>query len=202
MSVDDLAEVRRRISAAVEDSLAAREVDLITRAAKAVGIRKARTDVLACPDRIAEVQHQLRATQEAERAAKERHASEVVAAEWELDGRFGTQSNKTWLLEGCANPGAHFADTDHLGGCAAMARQMTAEQRERWKAAEAARQPAVAKAADELRRAEHAVAAARDALATEERRFSAAKADLQGAIAEMAALGNSITTNDDRGGNR
>lgn len=191
-TLDDLSQLADRISAEVADAIRLPRLEAVRQALNETGIRRARVAVLAAPQRIAEAAADLRNAQEAERDAKRRLDDEILAAEWELDGRFVRESNRTYLVD---------PKTDER-------RQMTADEVRTWKAAEAAKQPAVEAAATAVRTAEHATAAARDALATAERHFSAARADLTAAVAELTALGIGIAaepanhlTNHHTGGN-
>lgn len=190
--LDDLAALPGRIAQEVAEATAMPRLAAIRDALNASGIRAERRAVNEAPERIDEAQEALRAARVAEADARSALDAEVLAADWDLDGRFVHESNKWFLIEDQRER-----------------RQMTADERAKWKAAEAAKQPAVVEAAARLRTAEHATAAARDALATAERRFSAAKAALSAAVAELQALGIGIaaepapiaTTNHDNGGN-
>lgn len=193
-TLDDLTQLADRITAEVADAIRLPRLEAVRAALNETGIRRARAAVTAAPTVIASAAADLRNAQEAERDAKDRLAAEVLAAEWELDGRFVRESNRTYLI-----------DPEHPD----ERRQMTADEVRTWKAAEAAKQPAVEAATAAVRTAEHATAATRDALATAERHFSAAKADLTAAVAELSALGigiaaepvNHLTTNNHTGGN-
>jgi hypothetical protein len=190
--LDDLAALPGRIAQEVAEATAMPRLQAIRDALNASGIRTERRAVTEAPERIDEAQEALRAARVAEADARTALDAEMLAAEWELEANFVTEANRTYLV---------IEDAER--------RQMTADERARWKAAEAAKQPAVVEAATRLRSAEHATAAARDALATAERRFSAAKAALGAAVAELQALGIGIaaepaptaTTNTDNGGN-
>lgn len=181
----DLAELAERVSTEVKEAMRMPALDACRAALQEVGIRRARAAVTSAPDLIAAARDALRAAQETEREAKKRLADAVLNAEWELDGRFVVEGNKTYLVDGDER------------------RAMTADDRAKWKAAEARKDPAVAAAETAVSAAEHDVAAARDAVDNAERRFSAAKADLQAAIAELNALGIGLasTNNHDTGGN-
>ncbi|MCA1841754.1 MAG: hypothetical protein LC792_00930 [Actinobacteria bacterium] len=135
------------------------------------GVIRARNTLRDAPVQLAHAQEVYRQAQESERQAKEAHQAAVVEAEWDLDGRFVTEANRTFLTDADGNR-----------------KSMTADKRAKWKATEAARQPEVRAAADALRRAEHSTAAARDALAVAEKSFSAARADLDAAIATLNCL--------------
>lgn len=192
-----LEEVGRRVADEIAAAVRSPRLEAVRHALNETGIRRCRVAVTEAPGRIAEAQAALRVAAESERQAKEELAAETLAAEWDLDARFVTEANKTYLVEApCQDPPAHqSAGAEH--GCAERRRQMTADERAKWKAAEAARAPAVVKAASALRLAEHATATARDALHVAERRFSAAKADLAGAVAELQALGIGIANTEE-----
>jgi hypothetical protein len=175
-TLEDLTAVGERITAEIAEAVRMPRLEAIRQALNETGIRRARAAVTAAPIRIAEAAEALRNAQEAEREAKQRVADEVLNAEWAAEGALIQEGSKWFLVDGETR------------------RPMLAEDRARWKAAEAAKQPAVMAATEKARTASHAVAVARDALATEERRFSAAKADLSGAIAELHALGIGISS--------
>lgn len=193
-TLDDLSTLGQRIAAEVTDAVRMPRLDAVRAALQEVGIRRARAAVPGALERIAAAQGDLRGALDAEREAKDRLAAEVLAVEWELDGRFVVEANKHWLI----------------GDDGVKDRTMTADERAKWKAAEAARQPTVVAATAALRNAEHGTAAARDALSLAERHFSAAKADLTASIAELQAFGIGIaaepattqTTNNTGGNHR
>lgn len=176
-TLDELSDLADRIAAEVQDAIRLPRLEAVRQALNETGIRRARAAVTAAPARIADAATDLRNAQESERDARRRLDDEILAAEWELDGRIVRESNRTYLVDE-ANPDER--------------RQMTADEVRTWKAAEAAKQPAVQAATAALRSAEHATAAARDALATAERHFSAVRADLTAAVAELSALGIGI----------
>jgi hypothetical protein len=159
------------------------------------GIRNARRALAEAPDRLAEAQNLFREAQAVEAAAKQSYGQALIEAEWSLDGQLHKDGNKTyrWVICECT-VGTPENTGEPIPGCAICAgdgkfrRFMLADDVKSWKAAEAAKVPAVVTAALDLREAEEASATARDAVGVADRRFSAAKYDLQAAVAELNAL--------------
>lgn len=147
--------------------------------------------------KLAECQRELLACQEGERAAKEALEAALVAAEWELDGRFVAEGNKTYLLcEFCKGdpigPDGQWCPKCPRGSAGRKA--MTADERAKWKATEARKLPEVSAMAAALRRAEHETAVARNALTLAETTLKVRRADLDAAIAHLGALVTALPT--------
>lgn len=187
-----------RIVAEIRSALVTPDLAAVHEVIREAGIRRARTALAEAPDRLAEAQAAYREAQAIEGAARESHQQALMEAEWSLDGLLHKDGNKTYRWVPCdcidadgsgarANTGA-LADCPVCAGAAKFRRFMLADDVKSWKAAEAARVPAVVLVAAELRRAEENTAAARDALGVADRRFSAAKHEVQAAIAELNAL--------------
>ena len=135
------------------------------------GVVKARHALADALDALAAAQKTKREADNDERLHQENVAKAVAAAEWELDGRFVVEGNKTYLT----------LDGDNR-------KAMTADERKRYKADEALKDPQVRQATSALRDAEHRTAEARDALAVADKRLSVARADLDAAVAVLNAL--------------
>jgi len=118
-------------------------------------------------------------------AAKDEADQALAMAEWDLDGRFVTEGNKTFLVIPAHEVGDQTVAEER--------RPMTADQRKEWKANEARTLPAVIAATKKLRQAEANTAEARDQVVLAERTFSARKADLNAAIAQLDLLKLAIT---------
>lgn len=170
MAVTDLHEVVETIEAEVKEALRLPALDAIRSIANEAGIRRARTMLRDAPDIVEAAKRDLRNAQNVERDARESYDTALLEAEWELDGRFVTEGNKTYLVDGEER------------------RAMTADERKAWKAEQAKRAGSVAAAAKALREAEAATARARDAVDTAENRLTAAKHDLTAAVAELQVL--------------
>lgn len=178
-TLEDLEAVGRKVADEIADAIRIPRLEAIRQALQEVGIRRAREAVKAAPLRIAEAATALTNAIETERQARKRVDDEILAHEWDLDGRFVHEGNKWFLVDGDER------------------RQMTADERARWKAAEAARSGGVMAATEALHAAEHATAEARNALNVAEKHFSACKYDLTAAVAELGALGIGIATTPD-----
>lgn len=135
--------------------------------------RRAVNEALAAID---EAQSGRRAADAAVTVLAEQEAAARLEAEWELDGRFVTEANKTYLV---LDDGTR--------------KQMTADERRAWKTGEADRVPTVAEAKRARLHGEERAAAARDQVASAERRFSAAKRDLDASIAVLETLRIALT---------
>lgn len=188
-----------------EIAKASRKPDLgaVHEVIREAGIRNARRALAEAPDRLAEAQNLYREAQAREALAKDAYSQALIEAEWELDGRFHTDGNKTYLRLDCpecggsgwvviGSPREHGEmereSCDHCDGLGTTRKQMTADERKAYKASEAAKTPAVVTASLNLREAEETTATARDAVGIADRRFSAAKYDLTAAVAELNAL--------------
>jgi hypothetical protein len=198
-----------RIRDEIIAAIATPDLSAVHEVIREAGIRNARRALAEAPDRLAEAQAAFREAQAVEAAAKDRYATALVEAEWELDGRFKTDGNKTYLRLSCevchgegktermATPaevdagcelGVAYDKCEACDGLGTTRKQMTADERKAYKASEAAKHPPVVTAGLDLRAAEEATAAARDAVGIADRRFSAAKYELQAACAELNAL--------------
>lgn len=182
-TIEDFAQLADRVRHEIDEAVRMPRLEAVRSALNEVGIRDARTALKAAPLRIAEKAEALRNSLDAERQVKERLAAELLAADWDLDARFIHEGNRWFLLDETAPEGR---------------RQMTADERAKWKAAEAAKADGVVAVAAALRAAEHRTAEARDALSVAERHFSACKYDLTAAVAELGALGIGIGSTPDR----
>lgn len=189
-----------RIVAEIQAAIATPNLSAVHEVIREAGIRNARRALADAPDRLAEAQAAFREAQGREALAKEGYAQALLEAEWELDGRFHTDGNRTYLrtdCEVCSGTGKvaatgrgsdGFEKCEACAGAGKFRKFMLADERKAWKASEAATVPTVVVVAAELRRAEMDTAAARDALAVADKRFSAAKYDLTAAVAELNAL--------------
>lgn len=170
MSVtEDLSELADKVEGAVRDAIKIPGTDAVRMALNDAGIVRARTLLESRLVELEATQTDYRKAQTAERDAKEALASAESEAEWELDGRFVSEGNKTFLVTG----------EDR--------KAMTADERAKWKSIEARKVPAVAKAAEVLRKAEALTADRRDAVTIADKSLSAARADLDAAIATLNA---------------
>lgn len=194
MSAQTMEELAERAEAAVADAMRIPPLDLCRSLLNEAGLPKARQVLRDGLGWLAAKQRDLRVAQEEERDAKAALDAALVASEWELDGWFVAEGNKTFLVTAaCNDPAAHEAGVDSTLGieghtCVPERKAMTADERAKWKATEARKTPEVAAAAARLRSAEHDVAGCRDALVIAEKSLGAARADLDGAIAHLSAL--------------
>lgn len=170
---EDLSELANKVDAAVHDALKVPGTDAVRAALNEAGIYRARQRVNDAIDIFDRSQRDYRKAQEAERDAKEAADSALAEAEWELDGRFEVRANKHYLVEADKPEDAQ--------------RSMTADERAKWKAVEARKLPVVAKALAEVRKAEATTADRRDAVTIADKTLSAARADLDAAIAVLQA---------------
>lgn len=166
----DLVHLVEEINKQVKEAVRLPALDAVRSVANESGIRRARTLLRDAPDLLDAAKRQLRSMQMAQRGAKELYDDALLDAEWELDGRFVVEGNKTYLVDG---------DTK---------KAMTADERREWKAQQAKRLPAVAQARTALDLAEEATARARDEVDLAEARLMAAKHDLSAAVAELQVL--------------
>lgn len=200
---DVFADLAASVIAEVRKATRQLDIDDIRSILNEVGLRRARKALADAPGRLEERQQDYRVAQSALAVATEAHDQAVLDAEWELDGRFVVESNKTWLVTPCDHcKGRGFVSSNMVDGEACpecnpkgllegygvIRKAMTAEERKAWKASEARKMPAVAEAAANLRRAEETVCSARDAVTIADKRMSACKADLEASIAELNAL--------------
>lgn len=184
-----------RIVTEIRAALVTPDLGAVHQVIREAGIRNARRTLAEAPDRLAEAQNAYREAQAVEAAAKDRYSQALVEVEWELDGQLHKDGNKTyrWVTCECLADAdftqvAGRPDCPVCAGAGKFRRFMLADDVKSWKAAEAARMPAVVVVAAELRRAEEDTAAARDALSVADKRLSAAKYEVQAAIAELNAL--------------
>lgn len=200
---DDFTELAEHVEREVHEAMRMPTLDAMRALLNESGIRRARVALAEAPDRLATAQTTYREAQAAEALAKEAHAGALLEAEWDLDGRFQTDGNKTYLritCEGCEGiviPGAG----DKCGACDGIGstrKQMTADERKAWKASESAKAAGVVTLAAELYRAQENTAAARDAVNVAEKRLSASKYEVQAAIAELNALSIALQARGER----
>ena len=206
--VDPFAALVEAVAAEVVASIRVPSLDEARAACNEVGIRKAREALSIALGAIGLAQEEYREAQAVQRLAQEAHDQAVSDADWELDGRFVIESNKHWLTTSCepclgtgiVNP--HPVNAVNRGpeeactacdGKGSTRRSLTADERKAWKANEARKMPAVAAAAAALYRAEEDTAAARDGVTFAGHRFSAARHDLDAAVAELNALAVALT---------
>jgi len=195
MAVTDLSELAESIEAEVRDALRIPALDACRAIAREAGIRAARRNLAEAPDRIAAAQNAYREAQAAEAAARETHTQAVGEAEWTLSGEIKTEGNKRyrWVICECS-VGTPECPGEPIPGCAVCngdgkyRKFLLADEVKAWTAAEARKVPSVRDSERALLAAQERTAAARDELSVAERRFTAAKYDLQGAVAELTAL--------------
>lgn len=210
MTITDLSEIADRVEAEVREAMRMPALDAARALLNEVGIRSARRSLADAPDRLAEAQNAFREAQNREAAARESYQQALVEAEWELDGRFHSEGNRVYLrllCDACGgnglwgdppSDGLEGRKCDACDGLGTTRKQMTADERKAYKASEAAKQPAVVEAGAHLRRAEMDTAAARDAVSVAEKRLSAAKYEVQAAIAELNALSVGLASRETR----
>lgn len=166
-------ELIQRIDEQVRDSVRVL-TDQVRAALNESGIRHARKLVEDSPDLLDNALGHLLAAKEKEEAAQDAYDKALLAAEWELDGRFDYAGNKTYLVTGDDR------------------KAMTADERARWKAAEALKLPDVATARALLKAAQHDVAVAANDLKVAEKRVGAARTICEAAIAELNAFSHTL----------
>lgn len=172
---ESLSELANRIDDANRKALAVPALDAARTAANESGIRRARQALGEAPAALKKAQDAFREAQAAEREAGEAYHQAEAEAAWEIDGRFVTEGNKTWLtVEGEER------------------RAMTADQRKAYTAAEVRKLPAVRKAEQALREAEEARMAAADAITLAEKTFTACRLEVEAAISELNALSTAL----------
>lgn len=190
-----------RIREVIQEVTAPPDLSAVHEVIREAGIRNARRALAEAPDRLADAQAAFREAQAREALAKEGYGQALLEAEWELDGRFHTDGNRTYLRVTCeacggsgkvaVSPGVGSDGFDKCEACDGLGttrKQMTADERKAYKASEAAKVPAVVEASAHLRRGEMDTAGARDAVLVAEKRLSACRADLEAAVAELNAL--------------
>lgn len=175
-ALDELAELRAKVDAAIAASFRLPVLDEARAACNEAGIHAARRSLAAALDALDDAQTAKRQADAELAAAVDAEQSARAEAEWDLDGRFVVEANKTYLVDGDAR------------------RQMTADERRAWKQQEADRLPAVAETKRRRQAAEERAAEARDRITAADRRFSAAKAELQAAVAVLETLRTALTT--------
>lgn len=187
---DDLSELAEQVEREVSAAMRMPTLDAMRALLNESGIRRARVALAQAPDRLAEAQNAYREAQAVEGLARESYGQALAEADWELDGQVHTDGNKRyrWVPCECLAVSHDATNCPVCSGSGQVRRFMLADEVKTWKAAEAANHHAVVGPLGELRRAEEATAAARDALNVAEKRLSAAKYEVQAAIAELNAL--------------
>lgn len=173
MSVtEDLAEQAHELAAKFTERRTFEEARAALNEAGMLRARQRLADALAA---IETAQQAVRET--ADVAKRLNGAVDVFAneVEWELDARFVTEGAKTYLL---------MANDER--------KAMTADERAKWKASEARKHESVRNARRLASEADMENAAAKDALALAEKAFSAARHDLDAAIATVQILAASL----------
>ena len=189
----------QRIVAEIQAAIARPDLSAVHEVIREAGIRNARRSLAEAPDHLAAAQNVYREAQAVEAAAKDRYTQALIEAEWELDSQLHKDGNKTYRWMGCecwnAEPvGKVDPNCAICAGAGKFRRFMLADDVKSWKAAEAAKAPAVVAATLDLREAEETTDTARDAVGIADRRFSAAKYEVQAAVAELNALAVGLTT--------
>lgn len=138
------------------------------------GMLRARQRLVDALATIEAAQAKVRAAQELAALRKTALDQALAEAEWELDGRFVSEGNKTFLVVGDER------------------KQMTADERKTWKQTEARKLGTVVHAAATHAGAESNLNASRDALTHAELAFRAARADLDAAIATVSLFAQSL----------
>lgn len=182
MTLEELAE---RVDATVAEAKRIPSLDAARAALNESGLQRARAVLRDAPAILSHAQDVFRACQEAERRAKDALETATYDAEWNLQSCFEVRSNKTWLVRNA--DGTAVPDDQ---------RSLSATEKKEWLAQEAAKDPKVIEATAVLRKAEAETAAARDAVVLADKAFSAARADLDGAIAHVRTLSLCLGRND------
>ncbi len=191
-----LAELADKLAAEIRASLRQPRVDEVRKALNESAIRRSRETLRDAPEILEAAQREFRVAQEAERDARRVHDDAVLEAEWALDGRFVTESNKTYLVTACepCKGTGRVSSAEHTApsckaceGTGETRKQMTADERTRWKSHAARTVPEVKTTGEKLRRAEERTATMRDSVTIADKRLSTAKADVDAAIAELNA---------------
>lgn len=184
-----------RIITEIRAALVTPDLAAVHEVIREAGIRNARRALAEAPGLLAEAQNAYREAQAVEAAAKDAYAGALLEAEWTLDGQLHKDGNKTyrWVNCECVAVKHDATNCPVCTGAGKVRRFMLADDVKSWKAAEAAKVPAVVTAALDLREAEEATAAARDAVGIADRRFSGAKYEVQAAVAELNALASGLS---------
>lgn len=208
MTAEDLGQMAEQIEREVSAAMRMPTLDAMRALLNEAGIRRARVALSEAPDRLAAAQNAYREAQAVEGAARESYTQAVVEAEWELDCQVHTDGNKRyrWVPCDCVEAiddgesesvvirvdiGSGRSAVHGCSVCAGAGRyrrNMLADEVKAWRATEAAKAPGVVLVSAALRRAEEDTAAARDAVSVADKRLSAAKMEVQAAIAELNAL--------------
>lgn len=198
---DVIAETVRRIFAEVSEASRRPDLTAVHAVIKEAGIRSARKAITYALVGIEEAQTAYRCAQAVEAVTKEARDGALLEAEWDIDSQLHTDGNKRyrWVVCECVDmtggpSSGPTTDCPVCSGAGKVRKFMLADDVKAWKAAESARVPAVVTLTDSLVRAQEDTAAARDSINVAEKRFSASKADLQAAIAELQALAIGLTS--------
>jgi hypothetical protein len=171
-------------------------------ALREAGMYQARAALWTAVEDIAQAQTDVVQWTQMEKQARDGLDQATAQAEWDLDGRFVSEGNKTFLVEPCAacggagyqvEAGDGHVDCDACAATGKVRRQMTADDRRQWKQLEARKNAAVRDALALVADAERGVLETKHNLALAERAFSAKKHDLDAAIACVGILAASIT---------
>lgn len=192
MTITNLSELAETIDREVRDVLRIPALDACRSILRESGIRAARRSLAEAPSLLSDAQQAYREAQAVEQSAREAYGQALTEADWTLDGKIHSEGNKRyrWIPCDCVADTVLRADANCpvCKGDGKYRRFMLADDVKAWKAAEAAKVPAVVEAAAALRTAEENTAAARDLVALCEKKLSARKADLAAAVAELQAL--------------
>ncbi len=183
----DLSELAEQIDRQVSEAMRMPTLDAMRALLNECGIRRARVALAESPDRLAAAQAAYRDAQAIEATHREMYTQALLEAEWDVDGDIHKDGNKTYRWVACECDG-NVADCPVCNGAGKVRRFMLADDVKAYKASEAAKVPAVEIAGAALREAVEETAAARDALTVADKRLSAAKYEVQAAIAELSAL--------------
>jgi hypothetical protein len=148
MTITNLSQISEHIEREMREALRIPTLDAVRAIANEAGIRRARIALAEAPDRLAAAQAAFREAQAAEALAREGYQQALLETEWELDGRFKTDGNKTYLrltCEACEgegkvaeNFGIHSEGEPRIVPCATCdglgtsRKQMTADERKAW----------------------------------------------------------------------
>lgn len=174
--LEDMAEKAQQLA---DRFVARRTFDEARAALNEAGMNRARQRLVDALGNIAIQQGLVREQAEVVGQLRDAYDQALFAAEWALDARFVAEGNKVFLVT-------------QLRDGVDERRPMTADERARWKTVEARQDPGVVAAGRALRDAESAYAATKDAVGVAEKAFSAARADLDAAIATVGILAASI----------
>lgn len=186
----DMVDLAEQIEREVAAAMRMPTLDAMRALLNEAGIRRARNALAEAPDRLAEAQAAYREAQAREGLAKETHQQALAEAEWEVAGQVFSDGNKKyrWVQCGEHEGGEPTPLCTECNGSGRYRLFMLADEVAKWKATTAASQAAVVLVAAEMRRAEENTAAARDAVTVADKRLSAAKYEVQAAVAELNAL--------------